>query len=87
MSERTFRKEVRYGSVRDIEEVVLPGNAAGYKGGWSCGGYDILCGETAGRLDSENDGLTWQSDVIPIKLNLKLKVMLDAENPLSLERH
>jgi hypothetical protein len=27
------------------------------------------------------------ADVIPIKLNLKLKVMLDAENPLSSERH
>jgi hypothetical protein len=26
-------------------------------------------------------------DVIPIKLNLKVKMMLDAENPLNLERH
>jgi hypothetical protein len=26
-------------------------------------------------------------DVIPIKLNLKVKMTLDVENPLSLERH
>jgi hypothetical protein len=26
-------------------------------------------------------------DVIPIQLNLKVKMILDAENPLSLERH
>jgi hypothetical protein len=26
-------------------------------------------------------------DVFPIELNLKVKMILDAENPLSLERH